>query len=84
LTVQKNYSKKVCSFKNATYIPTWVYRGDGTMKMHILFPSEWALDSSKLPKFLNISHQQKMLEAFNDTRLILTKYNPELKLNSVK
>jgi hypothetical protein len=34
--------------------------------------------------FIRKSHQQKMLEAFNDTRLILTKYNSELKLNSVK
>lgn len=84
LTVQKNFTKKTCSFKDANYLPTWVYRGDGTKKMHILFPSQWASDSTKLPNFLNSSHHQKMLEAFNDTRLILTKYNPELKLNSVK
>lgn len=84
LTVQKNYTKKTCSFKDANYLPTWVYRGDGTKKMHILFPSQWASDSTKLPDFLNNSHRQKMIEAFNDTKLILTKYNPELKLNSAK
>ena len=84
LTIQKNYTKKTCSFKDANYLPTWVYRGDGGKKMHILFPAQWALDSTKLPQFLNNTHQQKMLEAFNDTRLILTKINPELMLNSVK
>lgn len=84
LIIQKNYTKKTCSFKEANYLPTWVYRGDGGKKMHILFPAQWASDSTKLPSFLNQSHQQKMLEAFNDTRLILTKYNSELKLNSVK
>jgi hypothetical protein len=40
-------------------------------KMHILFPAQWASDSTKLPEFLSQSHQQKMLEAFNDTRLVL-------------
>jgi poly-gamma-glutamate synthesis protein (capsule biosynthesis protein) len=84
LIVQKNYTKKTCSFKDANYLPTWVYRGDGAKKMHILFPAQWASDSTKLPNFINSSHQQKMLEAFNDTKLILTKYNSGIKLNSVK
>lgn len=84
LMIQKNHTKKTCSFKGANYLPTWVYRGDGTKKMHILFPAQWATDSIKLPNFLNISHHQKMIEAFNDTRQILTKYNTDLKLNSVK
>ena len=84
LTVQKNYTKKVCVFKNANYLPTWVYRGDGTNKMHILFPAQWSFDSIKLPDFLNSAHKQKMLEAFSDTKFILTKYNPTLELNSIK
>ncbi|MBP8034805.1 MAG: CapA family protein [Bacteroidia bacterium] len=84
LIIQKNYTKKTCSFKDANYLPTWVYRGDGSKKMHILFPAQWCVDSTKLPSFLNNSHQQKMLEAFNDSKLILTKYNSDLKLNSVE
>jgi poly-gamma-glutamate synthesis protein (capsule biosynthesis protein) len=84
LIIQKNYTKKTCSFKDANYLPTWVYRGDGSKKMHILFPAQWSVDSTKLPSFLNNSHQQKMLEAFNDSKLILTKYNSDLKLNSVE
>lgn len=84
LIVQKNYTKKTTRFKDANYIPTWVYRGDGPKKMHILFPAQWAADSSKLPDFITKGHQQKMQEAFEDTKIILTKYNPELRLNSVK
>jgi len=84
LIIQKNYTKKTCSFKSANYLPTWVYRGDGAKKMHILLPAQWATDSTKLPDFLNTSHHQKMLEAFNDTKQVLTKYNTDLKLNSVK
>lgn len=84
LTVQKNNTKKTCSYKNASYLPTWVYRGDGAKKMHILFPAQWAQDSTKLPDFLNASHKQKMAEAFEDTKLILTKNNSSIQLNSVK
>lgn len=82
--VQKNFTKKTTSFKEAGFIPTWVYRGDGQRKMHILFPAQWASDSTKLPDFLTKSHLQKMQEAFEDTRTMLTKNNPDLKLNSVK
>ena len=84
LIVQKNHTKKTCSFKDANYLPTWVYRGDGAKKTHILFPAQWATDTTKLPDFLNATHRQKMLEAFNDTKQVLTRYNTELKLNSVK
>ncbi len=84
LTVQKNITQKTSSYKSASYLPTWVYRGDGAKKMHILFPAQWAKDSTKLPEFLNASHKQKMAEAFEDTKLILTKNNPSIQLNSVK
>jgi poly-gamma-glutamate synthesis protein (capsule biosynthesis protein) len=84
LVIQKNYTKHTTRFKEANYLPTWVYRGDGTKKMHILFPAQWGRDSSKLPDFITNSHKQKMIEAFEDTKIILTKYNPELKLKSVE
>ncbi len=84
LNIQKNYTKKTVSFIEASFIPTFVYRGDGTKKMHIIFPAEWGLDSTKLPSFLTNSHQKKMTEAFDDTKKMMTKTNPELKLNLVK
>lgn len=84
LCVHKNFTKKTTSYKSASYMPTWVYRGDGLKKMHILFPAQWASDSTKLPSFINASHKQKMMEAFEDTRAILTKYNPLLQLKSEK
>ncbi len=83
LTIQKNVTKNTTSFKSANYLPTWVYRGDGSKKMHILFPAQWANDSTKLPLFLNVSHKQKMAEAFEDTKSIITKYNPHITLKTV-
>lgn len=84
LTVQKNITKKTCSYKRASYLPTWVYRGDGSKKMHIILPAQWSQDSTKLPNFINASHKQKMEEAFQDTKHMMTKNNPSLLLNSVK
>jgi poly-gamma-glutamate capsule biosynthesis protein CapA/YwtB (metallophosphatase superfamily) len=84
LTVKKNITKNSTSYKCAGYLPTWVYRGDGSKKMHILFPAEWASDSTKLPVFLTGVHRKKMEEAFNDTKQMLTKNNPSLQLKSVK
>ena len=83
LTIQKNSTKNTTSFKSANYLPTWVYRGDGGKKMHILFPAQWASDSTKLPSFLNTSHKQKMTEAFEDTKSIITKYNSQITLKTV-
>ena len=84
LTLQKNITKNSCSYKSASYLPTWVYRGDGTKKMHIILPAQWAQDSTKLPSFITSSHKQKMEEAFQDTKNIMTKNNPGLILKSVK
>ncbi len=84
ITVKKNITKNTTSYKCADYLPTWVYRGDGAKKMHILFPAEWASDSTKLPVFLTGVHRKKMEEAFDDTKQMLTKNNPSLQLKSVK
>ena len=83
LTIQKNITKNTTSFKSASYLPTWVYRGDGGKKMHILFPAQWASDSTKLPSFLNANHKQKMAEALEDTKSIITKYNFKITLKTV-
>lgn len=82
LHIQKNMTKQVTKFKSANYTPTWVYRGDGSKKMHIIFPANMAFDTLKLPAYLQASHQQKMQEAFNDTKSIITKYNPLILLNT--
>lgn len=81
LTIEKNCTKKTTRYKTASYTPTWVYRGDGGKKMHIIFPAEYANDSLKIPPFLNSTHKRKMAEAFEDTKAIMTKYNKTIQLN---
>ncbi len=83
ITLQKNFTKNVTSFKKVQYVPTWVYRGDGVKKMHIVFPAQYSADSIKLPAFLTGEHIFKMKEAFNDTKSTIQKYNPEINVKSV-
>lgn len=84
LNIQKNFTKSVTSYKAAHYTPTWVYRGDGTKKMHIILPAHLATDTLRLPEFINASHKQKMIEAYNDTKNTITKYNPFISPEVVK
>lgn len=84
LTVRKNHTKQQTSYKAASFIPTWVYRGDGGKKMHVIFPAQWYADSTRLPAYLNASHRQNMEEAFHDTRKVFTKYNPYISVGAVK
>lgn len=75
LHVEKNMTKNTTRFKQAEFVPTWVYRGDGGKKQHIVFPAAWVNDTTLLPDFLAATHKQKMKEALEDTRSTLTKYN---------
>jgi len=84
LIIQKNYTRHTTIVKESTFLPTWVYRGDGTKKVHIIFPAQWGIDGKNLPDFITSSQKQKMVEAFNDTKSMLSKDNPGLKLNLVK
>lgn len=84
ICIQKNVTKNKTKFKKAEYTPTWVYRGDGIKKMHIVFPACLVFDTLNLPLFLNSTHKQKMEEAFRDTKLIFEKYNPSIYLNTLQ
>jgi poly-gamma-glutamate synthesis protein (capsule biosynthesis protein) len=84
ICIQKNVTKNKTTFKKAEYTPTWVYRGDGAKKMHIVFPAHLVFDSLKTPLYLNSTHKKKMEEAFHDTKLIFEKYNPTIFLNTLQ
>lgn len=86
VTLEKNYTKKTTRFKTANYLPTWVYRGDNpAKKQHIIFPAQLIdTDSTSLPSFIDNGSKQKMREAFNDTKTIITKYNARIELTPLK
>ena len=73
---QKYYKPVVC------YIPTWVYRATNpAMRKHIVFPAELAFGKT-LPSYIDSACRRKMVEAFNDTKSMMEKRSPEIKLKS--
>lgn len=84
LHLQKNMLQEKTRFVSAEYLPTWVYRGDGGKKQHIIFPVDLVNDTTTLPDFLHSSHIQKLKEAQEDTKTILTKYNADIQKKSLK
>lgn len=84
LTINKNLIKNTIVLDKANYLPTFVYRGDGQKKMHVIFPAELALYKDKLPNYINQNHRKKMLEAFEDTKQIITKYNQSICITNLK
>lgn len=84
LQIEKNFTKNTYRISEASFVPTWVYRGTNpAKKMHIVFPAEMYANDS-LPAFLDKESKEKMQQAFEDTRSIMTKYTKEIKLESIK
>jgi len=59
--------------KNYNFIPTYVYKGIYQNKKSYLIIPE-TIDSAKI-NFLSKSEKEKMLQRFEDTKSIITKYN---------
>jgi len=84
LMFQKNFTKHSTYLKESKFLPTWVYRGIGTKKAHVILPAQWGKDTTNLPEFVTSDQKHKMVEAFNDTKTMVTKDNPSFKLDTVK
>lgn len=64
-------------------LPTWVYRGTHPeKKLHLIFPSEWATMGFSQP-YLNEESMRMMKEAWEDSKLTLTKMDPGVKFRRV-
>lgn len=80
IKISKNVFKDSVYISNVSYLPTWVFKGDTKKgKEYIILPSNIDQNDSS---FYYLTEQDKKLmnEAFNDTKEILTKYNPDIKL----
>lgn len=84
LTIEltKNLKNDSVFISNVDYLPTWVFKGDTEKgKEYVILPLDELNDSSYT--FLNNSDLSNMRQAFNDTKLIITKYNSKVKLYSI-
>ena len=83
ISLTKNFTKDSIWISEASYIPTWVYRGTNPVKKkHIIFPSEYCLKDS-LPAFIDDASKTLMKRAYEDACGIITKRSAEIKIRKV-
>lgn len=80
LELTKNLNKDSIYISNVFYTPAWVYKGiyQGKNSYKILPVTSTEIDSSY--SFLTTTDKSKMIEAFRDTKEIVTKYTKNVKL----
>jgi len=78
LNIKKDFSKKNFEISEVNYLPTWVFKGNITNgKEYVIMPSTNISDTTIS---LSKSEYEKMNQAFNDTRYIITKYTNNSRL----
>jgi poly-gamma-glutamate capsule biosynthesis protein CapA/YwtB (metallophosphatase superfamily) len=83
LTLRRNITQGKYLKPEADYIPTWVYRATNpAMRKHVVLPAEMAFGNT-LPAFIDSSSCRKMKEAFEDTKAMMRKNSPEIRLKSI-
>ena len=81
IQISKNLFTNSVYINDINYIPTWVFKGNTENgKEYIILPAQFSNDTTY--SFLSISDRKLMLQAFNDTKEIVTKYNNNFKLVS--
>lgn len=78
LNIKKDFVNNKIEITEVKYLPTWVFKGNTTKgKEYLIMPSTNITDTTiSLTKIEN----EKMNQAFNDTRYIITKYTNNVKL----
>ncbi len=83
IELTKNLFTDSIYISNVSYLSTWVFRGNTEYgREYIILPSELALADS-LPVYLNKTDIEKMEEAFNDTKEIITTYTNKISITPV-
>ncbi|HHG85917.1 MAG TPA: CapA family protein [Bacteroidetes bacterium] len=74
LEITQNLIQDSIYISEASYLPTWVFRGrHPKKKIHVILPAEKGLQDSSY-FYINDTSQNKMKEAFEDTQKYLNKY----------
>ena len=78
LNIKKDFSKNKFEISEVNYLPTWVFKGSTKNgKEYVIMPSTNISDTTIS---LSKSELQKMNQAFDDTRYIITKYTNNSRL----
>lgn len=80
IKLKKDISENRVSISDVNYIPTWVYKGsDDKRNKYVILPSTVTSNISDYT-YLNDFSISKMIQAFNDTREIISRYSNYFKL----
>lgn len=78
LNIRKDFVNNKFEISEAKYLPIWVFKGNTTKgKEYLIMPSTNITDTTIS---LTKTENEKMNQAFNDTRYIITKYTNNVKL----
>lgn len=84
ISITKNIITDSLYISDVSYLPTWVFRGSTERgREYIILPSEIAFSDS-LPSYLSKNDIDKMREAFDDTKEILTSYTNRINIIQLK
>ncbi len=82
IKVSKNILTDSVYLSSVSYLPTWVFKGKTKNgREYIILPAEKSYDDS-LFSYLSKSDKEKMSQAFEDTKYIITKLNNKTELIS--
>ena len=82
INIAKNRNTDSVFINNVNYLPVWVFRGmTENGKEYINLPYGIDVEDSTY-SYLTKSDKQKMIQAFDDTKYIITKYTNNIKLDS--
>lgn len=82
IKVSKNILTDSVYLSDVSYLPTWVFKGKTKKgREYIILPSQKSYDDSSY-SYLSKSNKEKMQQAFEDTKYIITKLNNKTELIS--
>ena len=82
IKVSKNILTDSVYLSDVSYLPTWVFKGKTKKgREYIILPAEISYDDS-LYSYLSKSEKEKMKQAFEDTKYIITKFKNKTELIS--
>ena len=78
IQISKNKFTDSIYISEVNYLPTWVFKGNTEKgREYIILPSQ-INDEDTIYNFLTDSDRKLMIEAFNDTKEIITKYKTDI------
>ena len=80
IQISKNIFTDSVFISEVNYLPTWVFKGQTEKgREYIILPLTIDVNDSSY-YYLTGNDKKLMMEAFNDTREIITKYNSKIRL----